>query len=86
MIMYTSDNMNNRINGLEKEVKINNRKNNLKKILLQTVMVSGVVAVSLIAPGVLVAMKKLGILPKNRQKESINSCRDKLIKSSYLKY
>ena len=86
MVMYSNDNMNNNTNSLEKKVRINNRKNNLKKILLQTVMVSGVVAVSLIAPGVLVAMKKLGILPKNRQKESINSCRNKLIKSGYLKY
>ena len=72
--------------SLEKEVYKINRKANLKKIILKTVAVTGIIGISLVAPGVIVAMKKLGMLPKKRQEEFIDTSRKKLIKDGYLEY
>ena len=63
------------LGGLEKESK----RKNLQHIILQTVALTGLIGVSLVAPNVLVAMKRIGWLPHFRQKESINASRDKLI-------
>jgi len=79
IIIYMKEN-------IEKKIAIKNRKNNLKKIILQTVATVGIIGVSIVAPNVLVTMKKLGILPKNRQKEFIGASRERLIKNGYLKY
>ena len=58
----------------------------MKRIILQTISIAGIIGVSLVAPGVIVAMKKLGILPKNREGEIIGTSRNRLIKNGYLKY
>ncbi|MBA3733114.1 hypothetical protein H0W91_01925 [Patescibacteria group bacterium] len=72
--------------NLEKDIAKKNRKANLKKIILRTVATTGIIGVSLIAPGVLVAMKKLGLLEKGRQKEFINASRNRLIIAGFLEY
>ena len=72
--------------NLEKEASVRRRKSNLKKIILQTVFTSGLITLNLVAPGVIVAMKKLGILPKTRQKEFIDASRERLVENGYLKY
>ena len=72
--------------NLEREVAKKNRKANLKKIILRTVATTGIIGISLIAPGVLVAMKKLGILERKRQKEFIDASRKRLLIGGYLEY
>ena len=71
---------------MEKEIARKNRRKNTRKIILQTVSAVGIIGVSLVAPGVIVAMKKLGILPKNREGEMIKASRKRLVNSGYLKY
>jgi hypothetical protein len=72
--------------SLEKEVKLKNKKANLQKLILGTVAITGVLAIGLVAPNVLWAMKKLGLFPHKRQKESILSSRKRLIQKSFLEY
>ncbi len=55
-------------------------------IILNTVAVAGVIAVGLLAPNALGAMAKLGLIPRPRQKEILNSSRNRLIKRGLLKY
>ena len=78
--------MKNHEKSLEKEVYKRNRRANLKKIILRTVAVTGIIGISLVAPGVIVAMKKLGILPKKRQGEFIDTSRKKLLQEGFLEY
>ncbi|KKP56461.1 MAG: Repressor in ring oxydation complex/ phenylacetic acid degradation pathway related protein (PaaX) [Parcubacteria group bacterium GW2011_GWB1_35_5] len=66
--------------GLEKKSK----RKNLQNIILQTVYVAGVIGVGLVAPNVLLAMKKIGLISNFRQKESINISRNRLIKRGML--
>jgi len=58
----------------------------LKKIILRTVVTAGIIGAGIVAPNVLGAMKKLGLLPKKRQKEFIKASRDRLIASGLLQY
>jgi len=66
--------------GLEKKSK----RKNLQNIILQTVYVAGVIGVGLVAPNVLLAMKKIGLISNFRQKESINISRNRLIERGML--
>ncbi|OHA88943.1 MAG: hypothetical protein A3C70_00310 [Candidatus Zambryskibacteria bacterium RIFCSPHIGHO2_02_FULL_43_14] len=56
------------------------RKENLQKIILGTVAGAGILAIGLVAPNVIGAMGKLGILPNPRRKEYISSSASKLVK------
>lgn len=58
----------------------------MQAIILNTVAVTGIIAVGLLAPNALGAMAKLGLLPGPRQREVINSSRNRLIKRGLLKY
>ena len=71
---------------MEKETAKKNRKANLKKIILKTIATTGLIGIAIVAPNVLVAMKKLGMLPKKRQEEFINASRNRLIKEGFLEY
>jgi len=66
--------------NIEKKVK----KANIQKIVLETVKLAGVIGVGMIAPNVLVAMKKLGFITHSRQIESIKRSRNVLIKRGLL--
>lgn len=72
--------------SLEKEVSLRKKRVDLKKIILQTVTSVGIISVAVVAPNVLVAMKKLGLLPKERQKEFIDASRERLIENGFLEY
>lgn len=61
-------------------------KGELQRIILNTVAAAGLVGAALIAPNVIGAMDKLGMLPGKRQREIINISRDRLIKKGWLKY
>ncbi|OHB15276.1 MAG: hypothetical protein A2431_01635 [Candidatus Zambryskibacteria bacterium RIFOXYC1_FULL_39_10] len=55
------------------------KRKNLQNIILQTVSVAGVISVGLVAPKVLLAMKRAKMIPGFRQKESIEVSRKRLI-------
>lgn len=56
----------------------------LQKIILRTIAVAGVISVGLVAPNVLGAMAKLGILPTGREADSIRAARKRLVKQGML--
>lgn len=62
------------------------RKDRLRRIILDTIATAGILGVGIIAPNVIGAMSKLGILPKPRQKEYISSSAAKLTKQGMLKF
>lgn len=62
------------------------KRNDLKKIILQTVAFAGVISVGLVAPNVLGAMAKLGLIPVRRQGEYVRSARNRLVVAGMLSY
>ena len=66
--------------SLEKKVK----KSNIQKIILESVKLAGIISIGLVAPNVLVAMKKMGLITHPRQIESIKRSRDLLIRRGLL--
>lgn len=66
--------------SLEKKSK----RKNLQNIILQTISVAGALSVGVIAPRVLYAMKRIGLKPSFRQKESIEVSRERLIKKGMI--
>ena len=71
---------------MESESRRRSHRKNVKKIILQTVAVAGVVGAGLVAPNVLGAMATLGLLPNKRQKEIIQASRDRLVRQGLLVY
>ena len=71
---------------LEKEVGKRAKRKNLKKIILSTVATAGLLGVALLAPNVIGAMSKLGLLPAKRQKEFIKAARERLVEQGLLEW
>ncbi|MEX2028991.1 MAG: CRISPR-associated endonuclease Cas2 [Candidatus Paceibacterota bacterium] len=71
---------------LENKSKQKTRRRDLQKMILETVATAGILSVALIAPNVIVAMNKLGLIPKRRQKEYISSSASKLSKRGLIFY
>ncbi len=71
---------------LELKSKIRSRKKNIRKIILGTIGVAGLLSVAALAPAVIGAMGKLGMIPVRRQKEIIKRSRQKLIEQGLLGY
>ena len=63
-----------------------NRKRELQKTILNTIALAGILAVGLVAPNVVGAMDKLGILPNPRDKEIIKRSATRLRKKGWIKY
>ena len=59
---------------------------NLQKLVLQTIATVGMLSITLVAPNVIGAMIKLGIIPRGREKEYISSSASKLVKRGLLFY
>jgi DNA-binding transcriptional regulator PaaX len=72
--------MKNKRQSLEKRAK----KIRVQKIILETVKLAGLIGVAAIAPNVLSAMKKMGLITHPRQIESIKRSRNKLIEKGLL--
>ena len=72
----------------EKTLKLEDRarRRNLQGIILRVIATAGVIGVALIAPGVLGAMNKFGLIPYKRQKESILTSRSRLIKKGLIEF
>lgn len=62
------------------------RRRDLQKLILETVASVGVLSIALVAPNVLKAMNKLGLIPKRRQSEYVSSSASKLAKRGLLFY
>ena len=71
---------------LEKDNREKTRRKNLQYAILQTVAIAGVLSVALVAPNVIGAFGKLGIIPNRRQKEYVSSSASKLVKRGLLFY
>jgi CRISPR-associated endonuclease Cas2 len=70
----------NKKESLEKRAK----KARVQKIILETVKLAGLIGVAVIAPNVLQAMKKMGLITHQRQNESIKRSVGNLVKKSLL--
>ncbi len=71
---------------LEVQTKKRKQRAAIKKIILNTVAVAGLLSVALVAPNVLGAMAKAGMLPHKQQKSVIDRSRERLLKHGFLKY
>ena len=70
--------------NMEKESLRRTRNSELKRIILDTVKLAGLVSVFVVAPNVLGAMAKLGIIRSPRQKDIVTRSCDRLVASGLL--
>lgn len=71
---------------LEHSSRKRSRKENLQKMILKTVALTGILAVGLVAPNVIGAMDKMGILPRPRRREYVSSSASRLVKRGLMKF
>ena len=71
-------------NNLTLEDRVKRR--NIQNIILKVIATSGMIGVTLVAPGALGAMNKMGLLSHGRQKESIYRSRKRLIKKGFIEF
>ena len=71
---------------LEEKSRKRSKKKNLQRVILATIAGMGVLAVGLLAPNVLGAMGKLGLIPNRRQREYTSSSASKMIKKGWVKF
>lgn len=62
------------------------KRNDIQRVVLQTIAAVGVMSVAVVAPNVIGAMGKLGLIPNRRQEEIIQSSRVRLVKRGLLSY
>ncbi len=71
---------------LEEKSGKRSRKKNLQRIILSTIAGAGILSVGLLAPNVIGAMGKLGLIPSRRQKEYVSSSASKMVKKGLLRF
>jgi len=71
---------------LEKKSRKRSKRKNLQQVILATVAVAGILGVGLLAPNVVGAMTKLGLIPNKRQKEYVSSSASRMVEKGLLKY
>ena len=69
---------------LEREHKKRARKANIKKVVLKTVAVTGVLSVAVLVPNALGTLSKLGVVPHKRQKETVVNTKTRLVRQGLL--
>ncbi|RJQ35754.1 hypothetical protein C4568_00380 [Candidatus Parcubacteria bacterium] len=69
---------------MEKKSAKRKKRRDIQHLILSTIAVAGVLSVALVAPNVVGAMDKLGLLPNRRQNEIIKASRERLLKKGYL--
>ena len=69
---------------LESEFRKRKKRADLQKLVLNTVGVAGGIGITLIAPGVFVALGKLGLIPHKRQADAIRAARQRLVQRGLL--
>ncbi len=70
---------------LEESGKRRTRRKNIASFVLASVGIAGMLGIAAVAPNVLGAMGKLGLIPSGRQKEIINRARDRLLRQGLLR-
>ena len=71
---------------LEEKSRRRARHGEIQRVVLETVKLAGVLSVGLVAPNVLKAMNKLGLISHKRQDEVVSSLASKLTKKGLLKF
>lgn len=71
---------------MEESGKQRAKRRNIKRIVLQSVAAVGIIGVAIVAPNVLGAMKKLGLLPKRYDLGNIERARKDLVRDGFLRY
>lgn len=71
---------------LEEENKKRVRRGEIQKLILDSVKLAGMLGIGLVAPQVIGAMGKLGLIPNKRQEEIVRSSASKLTKKGLLLY
>ena len=71
---------------MEEKYRKGRRNRNIRKAILATVKVAGLLAVATLAPNSIQYLKSLGIVPGKRQKEIMSASKDRLINIGLLKY
>ncbi len=72
--------------NIEKEFKKRKRRQDIQKAVLATVAVSGLLALTVVAPNTIQLLKSFGFDPKKRQKEVIKRARERLVQKGLLVY
>ncbi len=62
------------------------KRNQLRAVVLETVQAAGLISVALVAPNVIGAMGKLGLLPSVRQRDVIKRSMTRLVKQGLLSW
>ncbi|OHA88618.1 MAG: CRISPR-associated endonuclease Cas2 [Candidatus Zambryskibacteria bacterium RIFCSPHIGHO2_02_FULL_43_14] len=71
---------------LEERSRKRGKRKHLQDVILNTIAVAGVLSIGLLAPNVIGAMSKLGLIPNKRQKEYVSSSASKMVKKGLLRY
>ena len=72
--------------SIEAEAKRKVRKGEIQKIILESVKVAGLVSLLVVAPNVIGAMAKLGIIRSPRQRELVGRSCDRLVRAGQLQW
>jgi DNA-binding transcriptional regulator PaaX len=71
---------------IEEKTRERDKRTNLQRIILESVKTAGILSVGLLAPNVIGAMYKLGLIPRDRQGEYVCSSASKLTKRGLLRF
>jgi DNA-binding transcriptional regulator PaaX len=71
---------------LENESRKRTKRNQLRKIILETVKAAGFISMALVIPNVLGAMYKMGMIASPRQKDVVNSASKRLVSAGLLEW
>ncbi len=71
---------------LEEKSRKHSKRKNLQSIILNTIAGVGVLGIGMLAPNVIGAMAKLGVIPNKRQREYVSSSASKMVKNGLIKY
>ena len=71
---------------IEERNKRKARKGEIQKLILESVKLAGILSISLVAPNVIKAMDKLGLISNKRQGEIVSSLASRLAKKGLLEF
>src|SRR3989344_7239184 len=71
---------------LEDESRKRTKRNQLRKMILETVKAAGFISMALVLPNVLGAMLKMGLIPSPRQKDVVSSASMRLVRAGLLEW
>ncbi|OHA91642.1 MAG: hypothetical protein A2758_00865 [Candidatus Zambryskibacteria bacterium RIFCSPHIGHO2_01_FULL_49_18] len=71
---------------LEQKSRKRSKRKHLQQVILATVATAGILGAGLLAPNVIGAMAKLGLIPNRRQKEYVGFSASKMVKKGLMKF